>query len=66
MGDVHGRFIGKQQNRQYDVSRREGIGRNLSSADSTSTNRREYVRFWLLKRIGKLVAGQGTQALVIE
>jgi len=39
-GDVHGQFIGLQQNQQYDVLYRQGIGRNLSSADSTSTNRK--------------------------
>jgi len=50
-GDVHGQFIGLQQNRQYDVSYRLGIGRNISPADSTSTNRRVKAQFFLRKSI---------------
>jgi len=44
-------FIGLQQIRQYDVSCQQDIGQNLSSGDSTLTNRRENARFWLRKRI---------------
>ena len=50
-GDVHGQIIGLQQNRQYDVSYRKGIGRNLSYADSTSANRRGNALFLLRKSI---------------
>ena len=64
--DVHGQFIGLQQNRQYDVSYRQGIGRNLSSADSTSTNRRGNALFLLRKSIWEMMAVQGTPVLVIE
>jgi len=44
-------FIWLQQNRHYDVSFWEGIGRNHSSADSISTNRRENAQFRLRKKI---------------
>jgi len=51
MGSVLDQFMGLQQIRQYDMSCQEDIGRNLSSAGSTSTNRKENARFWLRKRI---------------
>ena len=57
--DVHGQFIGLQQIRQYDVSYREGVGRNLSSADSTSTNRRGNARFLLRKCIWEIYGRAG-------
>jgi len=63
---VHGRFIRLQQNRQYDVSCRMDIGRNLSSADGTSNNRGRNARFGCVREFGKFVAGQGTPALAIE
>jgi len=53
MGAVQYPFMGLQQNRQYDVSYREEIGGNLSSADSISTNRRENSQLWLRKRISQ-------------
>jgi len=46
-----GVFIEQQQIRQNDVSYQVDIGRNPSSADSTSTNRSVNARYWLLKRI---------------
>jgi len=65
-GYVHGQIIGLKQNRQYDVSYRQGIGRNLFSADSTSTNRRGNARFGCARVFGKSVAEQGTPLLVIK
>jgi len=58
-GDVHGRFIGLQQNRQYDVTYRQGIGRNLSSAGSTSTNLRGNAQFLLRKSIWEICGKAG-------
>ena len=46
MGAVLDQLRLLQQNRQYVVSCREGIGRNLSSAYNTSTNRRQNTRLW--------------------
>ena len=51
MGDVYGQFIGLQQNRQYVVSYRQGIGRNHSSADIISNSPRGNSLFFLRKRI---------------
>ena len=50
MGRATG-FIRLEQIRQYYVSCQWNIGQNLSSANSTLTNRRGYTRFWLRKRI---------------
>jgi len=58
-GDVHGQFIGLQQNRQYDVSYRQGIGRNLSSTDRTPTNRRGNARYLLRKSIWEICGRAG-------
>jgi len=45
------RFIGLQQIRQCDVSSQQDIGQNLSSADSTLTNRIVNARLWVRKQI---------------
>ena len=49
--DVHVAFIGLQKNRQYDVSCRVSIGRNVFFADGESNNRRGSTLFWLRKQI---------------
>ena len=54
MGRARSVFIGLQQIRQYDVSCQLDIGQNLSSADSTLTNRRENARFGYASKSGKL------------
>ena len=51
MGSRVRTFIGLQQTRQYDMSCREDIGRNIPSADSTPKNGRGNARIWLRKRI---------------
>jgi len=50
VGDVYAWFIGLQKIGSM-TCHRQGIGRNLSSADSTSTSRRVNARFWSRKRI---------------
>jgi len=58
-GDVHGQFIVLKQNQQYDVSYRQGIGRNLSSEDITSTNRRGNALFLFRKSIWEICGRAG-------
>ena len=65
-GDVHDQFIGLQQNGQYDVSYRQGFGRNPSSADSNQTIVEGIRGFGCTRVFGKSVTGQGTPLLVIE
>jgi len=59
-------FIVLQQNRQYEVSCWEGIGRNLSSADITSIICGGNACFGCAIEFWRLVAGQGTPVVVIE
>jgi len=47
------------KNRQYDVSYRQGIGRNLSYADITLTNRRGNALFLLRKSIWEIFGMAG-------
>ena len=63
---MHGRFIGQQQNRQYDVTCQEGIGKIFLLQIVHQTILERMCGFICASEFGKLVAGQGTLALVIE
>jgi len=66
MGVALLQFKRLKQNRQYDVSCREVIRRNLFSADSTSKIVEKMGGFVCVSQFEKLVVGQVTPAGVIE